>query len=133
MLLAAFTCVVLVGMAACAPRSPTQAGTQPSPPATPPRLSTPSPSPAVAIPAQVPAPTTIAVTFGGLPHGFYPTHLHSRCSGLQGFHITVLQRLVVGADGVGSIQVPSSYFGRGLCVIVYSSPSLSGVLSVKWI
>jgi hypothetical protein len=70
------------------------------------------------------------VFFSGLGNGTYPVHLHSVCSGMQQFHITVLQSLVVTA-GAGAIQVPSGYFGRGLCVIVYSSPSLTGVLTTR--
>jgi hypothetical protein len=70
------------------------------------------------------------VSFAGLPSGSYVTHLHSICNGAQSFHITVLQTLVVSAGG-GTIQVPSGYFGRGLCVIVYSSPSLTSVLATK--
>jgi len=57
-------------------------------------------------------------------------HLHSICNGAQNFHITVLQSLVVGMGG-GSIQVPSGYAGRGLCVIVYGSPSLTTVVATR--
>ncbi|HEV2217747.1 MAG TPA: hypothetical protein VGV88_09245 [Candidatus Dormibacteraeota bacterium] len=74
---------------------------------------------------------TVPVTFTGLRAGIYPTHLHSRCSGSASFHITVLQTLVVGANGAGTIQVPSSYFGRGLCVIVYSGSSLTKVVAAR--
>lgn len=70
------------------------------------------------------------VHFAGLPAGTYPVHLHSACNGSQQFHITVLQSLVV-RGGSGAISVPSGYFGRGLCVIVYTSPSLSRVLTTK--
>jgi len=49
---------------------------------------------------------------------------------MQQFHITVLQSLVVTAGG-GAIEVPAGYFGRGLCVIVYSSPSLTSVLTTR--
>jgi hypothetical protein len=52
------------------------------------------------------------------------------CSGSQAFHITVLQTLVV-RGGSGTIQVPSGYFGRGLCVIVYGTSSLSTVLTTR--
>lgn len=70
------------------------------------------------------------VHFAGLPAGTYPVHLHSACNGSQQFHITVLQSLVV-RGGSGAISEPSGYFGRGLCVIVYTSPSLSRVLTTK--
>jgi hypothetical protein len=95
-----------------------------------------TPTPAVTTPiaqavAAAPAPTSIAVTFSGLRAGTYPVHLHSICSGRASFHITVVQSLVVGAAGRGTIAVPSSYFGRGLCLIVYSSPSLSAVLTTR--
>lgn len=69
--------------------------------------------------------------FSGLPAGDYPTHLHSACNGSQAFHITVLDTLDVGAGGSGSVAVPSSYFGRGLCVIVYANASLSRVLTTQ--
>jgi hypothetical protein len=81
--------------------------------------------------AAAPAPTTIAVSFRGLPAGSYPVHVHSICSGRQSFHITVVQSLGVGSGGGGTIDVPSSYFGRGLCLIVYTGPSLSGVLTTR--
>ena len=77
------------------------------------------------------APNTVPVTFTGMQAGSYPTHLHSRCSGSASFHITVLQTLVVGAGGEGTIQVPSSYFDRGLCVIVYSGSSLTKVVATR--
>jgi len=70
------------------------------------------------------------VTFTGLPDGSYITHLHSTCRGAQTFHITVLQTLVVRARG-GTIEVSSGYFGRGLCVIVYASPTLASVLTTR--
>ena len=70
------------------------------------------------------------VTFTGLPDGSYVTHLHSTCSGAQTFHITVLQTLVVHARS-GTIEVSSGYFGRGLCVIVYASPTLTSVLTTR--
>jgi hypothetical protein len=69
--------------------------------------------------------------FYGLRAGTYPVHLHSRCSGSQGFHITVLQSLRANAGGRGSINVQRSYFGRGLCLIVYSSTSLTAVLTTR--
>jgi hypothetical protein len=75
----------------------------------------------------------MAVGFGGLRQGTYPTHLHSMCDGRQTFHIIVLGSLVVGPSGRGTISVSSGYFGRGLCVIVYSSPSLQRVLTVQTI
>jgi hypothetical protein len=94
----------------------------------PPAPETPSPAPT---PAAAAAPTSIAVSFSGLPVGTYPVHVHSICSGRQSFHITVVQSLGVGAGGRGTIDVPSSYFGRGLCLIVYTSPSLSAVLTTR--
>jgi hypothetical protein len=71
------------------------------------------------------------VFFSGLPAGTFPTHLHSQCSGAQTFHIVVLGSLVVGSSGAGAIEVPSGYFGRGLCVIVYANSSLSRVLTTQ--
>lgn len=72
----------------------------------------------------------MTVTFAGLPAGTYPVHVHSICSGSQAFHIAVMPSLVVRA-GTGTVAVPSGYFGRGLCLIVYSSPALTGVLATR--
>ncbi|MHB8500563.1 MAG: hypothetical protein ACYDHE_06390 [Candidatus Acidiferrales bacterium] len=71
------------------------------------------------------------MSFPGLSPGAYPTHLHSECNGSQSYHILVLQTLVVGGAGAGTIQVPSAYFGRGLCIIVYTSPSLTRVYTTR--
>src|SRR5438874_3778719 len=101
-------------------RSPAQTSSVPSISPTP----TPPPSP-TAVPAS------LAVNFSGLPAGTYPVHLHSRCNGSQAFHITVLETLQVGSGGAGTIDVPSSYFDRGLCVIVYTSSSLAAVLITR--
>ena len=92
-----------------------------------------SPTPAAQAAAAAPAPTSIAVTFSGLRSGNYPVHLHSRCSGRATFHITVVQSLTVGAGGIGTIDVPSSYFGRGLCLVVYTTPTLSAVMTTRQI
>ena len=120
-------------MAACG-TAPAQAtsirSSSASPAFTPSPSVTPSSRPA-ATPAAVAAPANVAVSFTGLPAGSYPVHLHSRCSGAQAFHITVIGTLYVSAAGGGSVSVPRSYFGRGLCLIVYSSPSLSAVLTTR--
>lgn len=76
-------------------------------------------------------PTTMPVFFSALPAGTFTTHLHSICNGSQNFHVTVLDNLVVGASGSGSIEVPSGYFGRGLCVIVYANAALTRVLTTR--
>ena len=94
----------------------------------------PSPSPTPTPPAArnpIPVPTSVTVLFSGLPSGTYPVHVHSRCSGSRTFHIVVVQSLRVGSTGSGAIQVPSSYFGRGLCLIVYTNSSLSAVLATR--
>lgn len=90
-----------------------------------------SPSPAKPATATVPRSSTTVVNFSDLKAGTYPVHIHSRCDGRQSFHITVVQSLRVGAGGSGSIGVPSSYFGRGLCLIVYATPSLYAVLTTR--
>ena len=87
-----------------------------------------SPSPTAT--ARPPAAAYIAVRFTGLPAGTFPTHVHSVCSGSQNFHIAVVQSLVIRGRA-GAVQVPEGYFGRGLCLIVYSSPSLSRVLTTR--
>jgi hypothetical protein len=138
LILRALACVlvmVLVGCGSAGARPKAQAHPSPTPTVSPPPSPSPSPSqspspsppPAAAAPAQ---PSSLPVTFTGLPNGAYPAHLHSICSGAQSFHITVLQSLVVRGES-GAIQVPSGYFGRGLCVIVYGSPSLTSVLATK--
>jgi hypothetical protein len=95
-----------------------------------------SPTPVALLPRPVASPrprpsTTRAVAFSGLRPGTYPAHLHSRCHAGQGFHITVLQNLRVANSGVGFLEIPRSYFGRGLCVIIYSNPSLSAALATR--
>jgi hypothetical protein len=102
---------------------------QPTPTLIPSPSPSPTPPPAKPEPAPV-VPASRPVAFYGLPAGTYPVHLHSVCSGAQNFHVTVVQSLSV-SGGSGSIQVPSSYFGRGLCVIVYSSNALSRVLTTR--
>ena len=92
----------------------------------------PSPSTAPSVAEHAPSPAAPSrVFFFGLPAGDYVTHLHSACSGSQAFHITVLDTLEIAAAGTGSVAVPSSYFGRGLCVIVYANASLSRVLTTQ--
>jgi hypothetical protein len=99
-------------------------------------IASPSPSPTPVATAPVAAapisPSLLPVTFTGLRSGTYPAHLHSACNGSQAFHIAVLQSLVV-SGGAGTIQVPAGDFGRGLCVIVYSSSTLSSVLKARQI
>lgn len=85
-------------------------------------------------PSPTPAPTTAGmttVTFSGLPMGTFRVHLHSVCNGSQSFHIAVMQSVVVDSSGQGSISVGSSNFGRGWCLIVYTTPALTSVLATK--
>ena len=96
--------------------------------ATPTQSPSPTPTPSAASAA---APATRTVAFSGLPAGTYITHLHSACNGSQNFHVTVLQSLQISGSGTGSVTVPSSYFGRGLCVIVYANSSLTSVLTTR--
>src|ERR1051326_9002232 len=103
---------------------------------TPVAVMSPSPSPSetptpAAARNAISLPTSVTVYFSRLPSGTYPVHVHSRCSGSRTFHIVVVQSLQVGAGGSGAIQVPSGYFGRGLCLMVYSDPSLSAVLTTR--
>lgn len=139
---AIYVVLVLMTQAACSSTaspsarpvaSPVQA-VQPSPSPFPTAPPSPSPSDSPEQPSpssgQV-QPSTVAVTLSRLPAGIYPVHLHSRCSGSQSFHITVLQSLRVSSGGSGSIYVSGSYFGRGLCLVVYSSPSLSALLATR--
>ena len=92
-----------------------------------------SPSTRASAPAapSAPMPSLQPVAFSGLTPGSYPVHLHSACNGSQAFHIAVLSNLVVGASRSGSLEVPTADFGRGLCLIVYSNPSLTAVLTVR--
>ncbi|MDQ6878305.1 MAG: hypothetical protein M3082_11585 [Candidatus Dormibacteraeota bacterium] len=103
--------------------TPALVDASPSPRATP----TPSSTPA----KPVATPGAIAVSFSGLKAGTYPVHLHSACNGSQSFHIAIEQSLVIDRGGNGKVTVTSSNFGRGLCLIVYSSPALSTVLTVR--
>lgn len=57
--------------------------------------------------------------------------LHSICNGSQSFHIAVLDSLVVGGQGSGSISVPDQNFGHGSCVIVYGNSSLSTLMATR--
>ena len=136
-LLAAACAGLLIAVNACAPpatsatiavrASPSPTILAPSAPA-----AVESPGPPLNLGTKVVAqPTTVTVVFSGLPRGVYPTHLHSRCSGSAAFHLIVLQNLEVGPSGSGSVQVPTSYSGRGFCVIVYSSRSLTSVIATK--
>src|SRR5690348_7335956 len=110
--------------AASNPPSPTPVLVSPSP--------SPSPTPApLASHKKSLAPASTAVFFSGLRSGTYPVHVHSRCSGSRSFHIVVVQSLRIGSTGSGAIEVASSYFGRGLCLIVYTSSSLSAVLTTR--
>jgi hypothetical protein len=122
-------------LVACSSGTPTasNASVTPRPPSPTASSQPASPTPDAPTAAIARAPTPIAVTFSGLRAGRYPVHLHSTCSGRPNFHITVVQSLAVGSGGRGTIVVPSSYFGRGLCLIVYTSPSLSGVLTTRQI
>jgi hypothetical protein len=103
--------------------TPTPVDASPTPRATP----TPSSTPA----KPVAIPGAITVSFSGLRAGTYPVHLHSACNGSQSFHIAIEQNLVIDRGGSGRINVASSNFGRGLCLIVYSSPALNAVLTVR--
>ena len=101
-----------------------------------PVVMSPSPSPSEtptppAVRNLSPLPASVAVFFSGLRSGIYPVHLHSRCSGRPSFHIAVVGSLRIGSTGSGYIEVASSYFGRGLCLIVYTSSSLSAVLATQ--
>jgi hypothetical protein len=105
-------------------------------PVQPPARTTPSPQVPNASPSPTPAepvvvPATITVSFTGLKLGSYPVHLHLACNGAQSFHIAIEQSLVIDRGGSGRISVASSNFGRGLCLIVYSSPALNAVLTVR--
>ena len=39
--------------------------------------------------------------------------------------------LFVSSSGSGSIEVPSSAFGHGWCLVVYSNASLAAVLTTR--
>ncbi|HSS94620.1 MAG TPA: hypothetical protein VLR46_11595 [Candidatus Dormibacteraeota bacterium] len=85
----------------------------------------------VAPPAAVVASSRGLVTFAHLTPAAYEVHLHAICSGQQGYHLAYLPQLVVGSAHTGSIQVPAADFGRGWCVIVYSDPVRSIVLTTR--
>ena len=148
-MLAALGCFLLSGCAAqVAPTTPTRAAlpAQVAPAAAPTaaphempaEAAVPAPTPVPAAstpepPAQPapPPPAAFTVTFAGLSPGAYPTHVHSICNGGQSFHIATVQTLVVNGSGSGSIQLASGYFGNGWCLIVYTSRSLTRVLTTR--
>jgi hypothetical protein len=115
------------------PSAMSPAAMSPSPAASPSALPTRTPVQAGGslAPAAPAVPSVMAVTFSGLRSGIYPVHVHSRCDGTQMFHIITLASLRVGSMGSGTIGVPSGYFGRGLCLIVYANPNLSAVLTTR--
>jgi hypothetical protein len=122
-------------LVACGACGAGTAGQLPNP-VQPPARTTPSPQVPNASPSPTPAKplvvrATIAVSFTGLKLGSYPVHLHSACNGAQSFHIAIEQSLVIDRGGSGRISVASSNFGRGLCLIVYSSSTLTAVLTVR--
>jgi hypothetical protein len=137
--MARWTAMALIGVAALVACSsparphatvgtrPSSALLSPSPSSSP----SPEPSPTPSAPHLQPAATAAAVAFQGLPEGQFPVHLHSMCSGSASFHIAVIGTLSVGMGGTGSIQVPLTDFNRGLCLIVYTSSSLSTVLTTR--
>jgi hypothetical protein len=45
--------------------------------------------------------------------------------------IAVMPTLFVSSSGSGSIEVPSSAFGHGWCLVVYSNASLAAVLTTR--
>ena len=148
-MLAALGCVLLSGCSAqLAPATPSRAElpAQVAPSAAPTagheempaEAATPASTPVPAAPAPEPPaqpapppPAAFTVTFAGLSPGAYPTHVHSICNGGQSFHIATVQTLVVNGSGSGSIQLASGYFGNGWCLIVYTSRSLTRVLTTR--
>lgn len=128
--------VMIVVVAACSSQA-AESAAAPAPATSSPVALSPSAAAATPTPTSKPAatpppvPATVAVFFTGLRAGVYPTHLHSRCSGSQQFHILVLPSVVVGAAGTGMIAVPRGYFGRGLCVIVYASRAVTSVVATR--
>jgi hypothetical protein len=120
----------LAGKAAASATSPSPAASMRSQPSVAVAPS-PSPPPLAAPPRPAPLSAYRPLGFTGLAAGVYVTHLHSICDGRQAFHITVLQDLIVRSGGAGTISVPSEYFGRGLCVIVYANATLTRVLTTR--
>lgn len=133
LLLLATACSSATPPATAANGSPVghQAAPPPVPSLAPSPTAPPTPSVAPTAPAVLAPPATVAVAFSGMRPGTYPVHLHSRCDGRQNFHIAILSSLQVTSAGHGAISVPGSYFGRGLCLIVYTSPTLYAVLTTR--
>ena len=120
-----------VALAACstaAAQAPLAATSSPSPI---PTAAAPASPPSLSAAAAIAPPDDVAVSFSGLHAGSYPVHVHSRCNGGQAFHVITVGTLGIGSNGTGAIAIPRGYVGRGLCAIVYATPSLAAVLTTR--
>jgi hypothetical protein len=92
----------------------------------------PSPPPTAApAPPPQPPPAYELVGFNGLAPGLYPVHLHAVCNGRQVYHIAYLPDLPVSAAGSGAIEVPTAYFAKGWCVVVYANRGATAVAAYR--
>ena len=81
-------------------------------------------------PSPTPPPEYQLVGFTGLASGSYPAHVHAICNGRQRYHIAYLPDLSVAA-GSGALEVPTAYFGKGWCVIVYANRAATAVAAYR--
>jgi hypothetical protein len=100
---------------------------EPTPTATPEPVAAAAPAPA----PPPPPPASMTVRFGQLAPGSHPIHLHSICNGTQNFHITTIGAIAPDGAGGASVTLPTSDFGRGWCLVVYTDASLTRVLNYR--
>ncbi|HEX6348214.1 MAG TPA: hypothetical protein VF160_02350 [Candidatus Dormibacteraeota bacterium] len=88
-------------------------------------------APAVTVPAPAPAPASLTATLGPLAPGTYTVHLHTICNGGPAFHITTIGFVRVGPDGGAAVTLPAGDFGKGWCLVVYTDPSATRVVTYR--
>jgi hypothetical protein len=79
-------------------------------------------APAPALPAQM------TVSLGALAPGTYTVHLHTICNGGTAFHITTLG-FVNASEPV--LTLPAGDFGKGWCLVLYTDPSATKVVTYR--
>ena len=110
----------------------TVAAPMPDPPVAPPAPPV-IEAPAVTAPAPAPAPppATLTAALGPLAAGTYTVHLHTICNGGPAFHITTIGFVTVGPDGGATVTLPGGDFGKGWCLVVYTDPSATRVVTYR--
>jgi len=91
------------------------------------------PTPAIAAPAPVIAvpeapPGQMSVGLGPLAPGTYTVHLHTICNGGPAFHITTIGFVQASRP---ALTLTSGDLGRGWCLVVYTDPSATRVVTYR--